>query len=428
MNRIHTFIDVESGSFISLPKDETDKPPVNADINNNIDTFHSTGGEGTPDMPIDIVNIAEYNKMVTGQNLFDKLQTDIVYSTHSLMQTANGIRITATSQTNYLYANDNYKYFLIAGETYTFKCKWQNSAVRGGKTYFVINRSGKSDFVFGDTYWTNTNEKTTLRNITPTESGYYRIEFYAYNRHTTQDAMLENDYCDFWDIQLLKGEYTAETMPPYTPYTGNNYPYRLEDTDGNLHYGGDLPDGTADSVNWETGEFVEIKGVKVLDGVTETWTLGDVETGYTTFTTPLETDSNSLRCSHFPTVLTDNNLISCDGTTLTLQINTTVLPTQTVQALNIWLGLNNVTVQYKLETPVTYQIKQYGETYGGVVWNKNQKPKSIQYHTNIFTDKNITMQCEVRKLGNRKMGEFYWVTENGDYIVTDDNDYIMLEY
>ena len=58
----------------------------------------------------------------------------------------------------------------------------------------------------------------------------------------------------------------------------------------------------------------------------------------------------------------------------------------------------------------------------------NEKPKSIQYHTNIFTDKNITMQCEVRKLGNRKMGEFYWVTENGDYIVTDDNDYIMLEY
>ena len=72
--------------------------------------------------------------------------------------------------------------------------------------------------------------------------------------------------------------------------------------------------------------------------------------GYTTFTTPFETDSNSLRCSHFQTVLTDNNLISCDGATLTLQINTTILPTQTVQALNTWLGLNNVTVQYKLET------------------------------------------------------------------------------
>ena len=38
------------------------------------------------------------------------------------------------------------------------------------------------------------------------------------------------------------------------------------------------------------------------------------------------------------------------------------------------------------------------------------------------------MQCEVRKLGNRKMSEFYWVTENGDKITTEDGDYIMLEY
>ena len=34
---------------------------------------------------------------------------------------------------------------------------------------------------------------------------------------------------------------------------------------------------------------------------------------------------------------------------LYLRINTTILPTQTVEALNTWLGLNNVTVQYKLE-------------------------------------------------------------------------------
>ena len=58
----------------------------------------------------------------------------------------------------------------------------------------------------------------------------------------------------------------------------------------------------------------------------------------------------------------------------------------------------------------------------------NEKPKSIQYHTNIFTDVEAEMQCEVRKLGNRKMGEFYWVTENGDKIITENEDYIMFEY
>jgi hypothetical protein len=38
------------------------------------------------------------------------------------------------------------------------------------------------------------------------------------------------------------------------------------------------------------------------------------------------------------------------------------------------------------------------------------------------------MQCEVRKLGNRAMGTFNWVTENGDKIITEDGDYIMFEY
>jgi len=410
MNKTQTFIDVESGSFISLPKDGTDKPPVNADINNNVDTLHSTGGEGTPDNSIPLVNVSSWNKTVCGKNLFNINTLTNKYNVNTTI-TDNDITVTATSIGTFRRVQST-NFTLPAGTYYLHRdFEIISGTGIGGTGRTILYEAGTTNSI------RNNNGSFTLLNTT---------EVYLALYLNTASALVDLLSVRFYNIQIERSSsYTG-----WKKYTGKSYPYRyrLEDTDGNLHYGGDLPDGTADTYNRETGEFVERKGVKVLGGVTETWTLGDVETGYTTFTTPLETGSNSLRCSHFPTVLTDNNLISCDGTTLTLQINTTVLPTQTVQALNTWLGNNPVTVQYALAEPVTYTIKQYGETYGGVVWEYNEKPKSIQYHTNIFTDKNIDIQCEVRKLGNRKMGEFYWVTENGDKITTEDGDYIMLEY
>ena len=77
-------------------------------------------------------------------------------------------------------------------------------------------------------------------------------------------------YIEFSDFQIVKGEYTTETMPPYTPYTGNTYQYKLEDVNGIVHNFRSLPDGTADTYNMETGEFVEKVWGIVFKG-TENW-------------------------------------------------------------------------------------------------------------------------------------------------------------
>jgi len=63
-----------------------------------------------------------------------------------------------------------------------------------------------------------------------------------------------------------------------------------------------------------------------------------------------------------------------------------------------------------------------------VVWEYNEKPKSIQYHTNIFTDVGAEMQCEVRKMGSKLKGTYYWVTEDGKRVITEDGDYILFEH
>jgi hypothetical protein len=257
---------------------------------------------------------------------------------------------------------------------------------------------------------------------------------------------------DFKNIAIKYG-----TDDTYTPYTGNTYPYRLEDLDGTLHELCSLPDGTADSYDRDNGVLIKRTKSIVLDGSESGWELyfADELDDYIRFVNrTVITDSekklgneNGLNgnalCSHFKNgrawdTGTFDNLFSFSNTAswIWFKIAKSELTgysvgltnAQKVDLFKTWLSQNPVTVLYKPATPQTYNIKQYGKTYDGVVWEYNQKPKSIQYHTNIFTDVGAEMQGEVRKLGNRKMGEFYWVTETGDYIVTDDNDYIMLEY
>ena len=223
-------------------KDLTDKPPVNADINNNIDTFHTTGGEGTHSEPIPIVNIAEWNNTVCSENLFDKTTV-----TSGKYIDLNGSLITSE---NY-YVSDWFP--LKRGTTYTIS---NRQTIRA--KFFDINK-----IAIDTTNWAfATADQITF---TPPANAYY-LRFSIY-------------YTRLDDLQINLGS----SLLPYSSYTGKTYLYRLEDTDDNLHYGGDLPDGTADTYNRETREFTEIKGVKVLDGVTETWTLGDVETGLHNF-------------------------------------------------------------------------------------------------------------------------------------------------
>ena len=98
--------------------------------------------------------------------------------------------------------------------------------------------------------------------------------------------------------------------------------------------------------------------------------------------------------------------------------NDNLTVSQKLELFKTWLASNNITMQYPLATPLTYQIKQYGETYNGVVWNKNEPPSSLQYYTNIYNTAGLEMQCEIRKLGNRAMAYYDLATSSGEVLQT----------
>ena len=401
MNRTHTHIDVENGSFISLPKDGTDYPPVNADINNLITYGKTTGGEGTPDNPIPLVNVSELDITSCGKNLFNEA--------------------TITSG-KYIYHIDG----SLGNSSISDVSDWIR-VVPSAKIYVSGHANGTSQFI--GFYTANKAYITTTYSLNgekaiPESCYFLRISF----------AKL--------DIGTLQVEL-GSTPTPYTPYQGKTYPYLLEDTDGVLHTLKSLPDGTRDEADLDGGESVDRVGSKIFDG-SEAFAKRDANSGngYACFQWWIGDSffhfaANVGICDRFALTTTIGiktqscfritNFLSSTYESI-IQFWVPESTASTASEFKTWLSNNNTKVLYKRATPLPYQIKKYGETYEGVVWNYNQKPKSLQYHTNIFTDKNITMQCEVRKLGNRAMGEFYWVTENGDKIIAENGDYILLEY
>lgn len=493
MNFTKTFIDVESGQFISLPKDGTDKPPVNADINNNIDTFHSTGGEGTPSEPIPIVNVSEYDKTVCGRNLLNL--------TNIAEQEIRGHTVKCENQTFYINTTGTKSSdvkVLFTGKNHYFGVNISEFAAISNillpiGTYRIsmVNKSGTGlDDYYPYLYvlYTDNTQSGLLYFPSATASATltaakhikgFLIQNYGQGTYTNVS----------FQIMVALGSTTV----PYQPYSGKTYPYRLEAVDVAEYanfaslpatgvYGtqyktlddgklwewaaqdyleftlGSFPSGLQDLYDNDTSAIQSYKRKFIFKNITTRpsllYSLDNETNPLIAFDYPLNTDVfdpdtsgtyGFARCTHFPLGAAWERETVCFSIHATKGFVFTIPKTELTgyayalteiekeELFKNWLNqqYNNgtpVIVEYKTIDPVTYQIKKYGETYGGVVWEYNQKPQSIQYHTNIFTDKNITMQCEVRKLGNRKMSEFYWVTENGDKIITENGDYIMLEY
>lgn len=435
MNRTHTHIDVESGSFISLPKDGTDFPPVNADINNLITYGKTTGGEGTPAVPIPLVNVGEWNTTVCGENLFNPTNGTV---------TAYGLTVTATDGTiviNGTVTAGLYPWIkwtnglaLTAGTpALATTPTWINgkSIPDGNYSKLLTVVSGTttsvSQFVLqtlnssfeGTTIATNT-AVTNATNLT----GYLGGGGTVYNNYTIK-------------IDLEKS-VTAPTI--HTDYTGNTYPYRLEDVNGVLHDNNSLPDGTRDSYDRDNNLFTQKVKVLTVSSGTGWWYYSVNDT----FAALIYNDTNN--AWGVATVTTNtlcniavpgNYVVSSGRYTLAKRTTDTIINLYVLKSelssldsagAVAWINAQiaakgNIVFMYELATPLTFQIKPYSAEFP-----YNEKPKSIQYHTNIFNDAGLEMQCEVRKLGNRAIGTFNWITESGDKIITENGDYILLEY
>lgn len=424
--------EVLSGSQINITS--IPFPPVNDKIRSLIIISKTTGGEGTPAVPVPTVSTPSGFKLIScGKNIL-AMPDNVALTTYTnggvtrsikienQVITINGNMAGATSYTlaliftsaGYLITNSHLTtptltggILMRAGTTY----KFSRTVVSGTKSdtsypYVVLYHADET--TEGYFYDSNASKTyTPTANVVAIKIGSAAVNYV--------------NYAVKYQLEL------GSTATAYTAFNGVIYPYLIEDTQETpvSHEGNDLPDGTADSYDRDNFLFTQLSEKVILDGVTQEWTLGTVDANYTTFTTPLLTGGISLRCSHFKTIVTDNNLISCDGTTLTVQINTTILPTQTVEGFNTWLAANNVTVLYELAIPLTFPIKPYNaDTFA-----YNQIPMSVQYINNIYTDAAIapTIQCEIRKLGNRAIASYTTLDSDGEIILDENDEQILTE-
>jgi hypothetical protein len=391
-----------TGNNIQIPKSKW------AYLRNNIDTFHTTGGEGTPSEQIPIVNISEWNKTVCGINRWDsaKMFADLkaVHDTGFMYEIKDGRNCIKVVAPNFTARNIKFYYGFKENTQYSFRFDvfnyLVNPAVAG--IVFYVNYSDGSDVQLNSSLVNPETWKTITHTSTAGKTILNANIFYATGSNYS-----------WFDLDSF-AIYEGVGLYDYTPYQGNTYPYRLEDTDGVLHYGGDLPDGTADSVNWETGEFTE--RVKKVSSADFTWRYQAVNTErcmmVTTDVANIWDDllyDYQILCSNYEPANGTYNWQAGYILSKHDEIGHTIFIGETLANIGIldeddeamrttkvraYITAHPFTMQYKYATPQTpIQIKQFGETYGGVVWEYNEKPIQVEDSVcNVFSDKNVKMK------------------------------------
>ena len=452
LNRTQTFVDVESGNFISLPKDETDKPPVNADINGMVykgkSTQEQTEISPSPEYPSEIKSVpAGFGVTSCGENLIDIYSSNVYKSSTNISYLDNKtIRLTLTSL---LPSVSGYAVYPIGRiETFydkivTLKCKFNPPSGANIARYYI----GYSNLDFnGRLFWVDSviSDTAISKKIPNNLSDKILIVAFASN-FNGQSAQV-GDYVDYYDIQLELGSVAT----PYTPYTGNTYSYKLEDINGVLHEAGDLPDGTADTYNRETGELTK-RVRKFISSSSANWYWGNANADFiyaylTDESNKFQTVSHTANArsniakpiNTTTTPFTQKGQFTIKretvGTQILISIPKSELPeTITAAAVRTWMDDNifakgSAVFMYEYSTPQTpIPIKQHGKTYNGQVWEYNGKPKSVQYVTNLFTDADISMKGEFRKLGNRKREFKDLQAVNGELLQTVDGQQIQVK-
>lgn len=454
MNRTHTHVDVEKDSFISLPKDGTDKPPVNADINNLIIYGNTTGGEGTPL----VEKQYQFNLTSCGRNLINF--ENAVYEKNATY-TLNSVSVSVTSASTSSNSYIAIPVTLPLGKNYTLAVKLKVlSGTSNSVSGIQLRETSTGGGYYGSTTFTHNSEwQTVLINIT-TQNRLPLIYLWLYNKVAIETS--DNFVVEYSDIRIYEGTYTLATVPAYEAYTGDTLPYRFEATnvievanfaalpatgeyrkqyktldDGKLwEWAGQaytefklrsLPDGEKDEYDHDTGALGK-KGKKLVVASGTGWLFNETDNStyvQLRYYDNSQTYSNDLGITYNgfcniavaqPGKVPGNFVMIRNASFLAIYL---CVPYAEVISLDnagavAWINAqitameSNIEFVYELATPITYQIKPYSAEFP-----YNQKPKSIQYHCNIFTDANIEMQCEVRKLGNRKMSEYQLYTSEG---------------
>lgn len=139
-----------------------------------------------------------------------------------------------------------------------------------------------------------------------------------------------------------------------------------------------LPNDVCDTLNVETGEYVQRIGEVVLDGSDSThvwnlngdWSMGDVAVFWSS--NIVKMTGNSILCDKFPSLhkneLILNNVATKEAirygvTSVQIFIAKNKLATPDVAGFKQWLSQNPIVVQYELETPTVKTIDIQGFPY-----------------------------------------------------------------
>ena len=195
-----------------------------------------------------------------------------------------------------------------------------------------------------------------------------------------------------YQIMIVEGEVSHET---YSPYKSNTTTFNQKDDKTIVLRS--LPSGVCDTLNVETGEYVQRIGEVLLDG-SEEWavesylsndsciyfksndTINITSNAATTTTVDVVVDKLGIS-SYTKQLTTKTRSYFQAWTSHFIGIERNSLETNDVNGIKRWLSQNPITVQYPLETPIitTIDLKQHPYAYkdGYISLSSNSEEVSL---------------------------------------------------
>ena len=255
--------------------------------------------------------------------------------------------------------------YLEEGKTYTFSFEsdGQYSGINGSDTVeaFLLKDGSASIRVI------RMNDFTTT--FTCQDDGDYYVRFDVNKNNTTHK---------FWNIQLTEGA----TVYPYEPYKSNILSFNQKDDKTIVLRS--LPNGVCDTLNVETGEYVQRIGEVVLDGsdnseIVYTYN-GDIATNTVRWyvkinSNPIknvadESNVNNAICDKlvYAQIYPDNRdyeafFVANSNNRLFFRTEKSKLSSLDIAGIKRYLSQNPITVQYELATPIVTTIDVQGFPY-----------------------------------------------------------------
>ena len=288
--------------------------------------------------------------------------------------------------------------YLEEGKTYTFSFEsdgqYSNTNATDTVEAFLLKDGSASEYIHRMTDFITT--------FTCGRTGDYYIRFDVNKNNTTHK---------FWNIQLTEGA----TVYPYEPYKSNTITFDQKDDKTIVLRS--LPNGTCDTLNVETGEYVQRIGEVVLNGSEGRWDVSEDRTNTMRFNCysldiPLGIN-NQILCTdklpcQTPMGIDREGSVMGGGNTAKVMIfgvNKSRLATLDSEGFKSWLSQNPVTVHYELATPIITKVDVQGFPYAYTNGHVQLSSDSIEQSLTPTVEYSVATNRNGQIRTNQKMVE-----------------------